>query len=179
MNNMLQTLQALGDYEGVLVASLGDPDVARWIPIVVVKPLATIVSSSSSDELTCTGIINKVHVRVLYSHVSSVDNPQATVLGVLVNYTATNVVVTNNMETVEVPLRASVVFVDLTRPPIRIFAEPPTYEFRLPEDFYYPFWSSTSSINEGSTTGYASRLSSFKPDFLFLLLLTLYYYLFS
>lgn len=149
---------------------------ARWIPIVVIKPLTTTESSTSSDELTCTAIINKIHVQVLYSHISTVDSPQATVLGVLVNYTTTNIVITNNTETVEIPLRASVVFVDLTRPPIRTFAEPPTYEFRLPEDFYYPFWSSTSSINEGTTTGYASHLLLSKFDLLLLSLITLYYY---
>jgi len=134
-------MAVLGDYEGALVASLGDPDVTRWIPIVVAKPPAH-QSPLSGD--SCPAVMDGVHIRVLYSHVGPFDGPRATVLGVLTNYTASAVTVSGDDRSVavEVPVRVTVVYVDLTRPPVRTFAEPPTYEFRLPEDFYYPFWSS-------------------------------------
>uniref|UniRef100_A0A2S2PPN5 Tectonic-3 n=1 Tax=Schizaphis graminum TaxID=13262 RepID=A0A2S2PPN5_SCHGA len=138
-----ETMTVLGNYEGALVASLGDPDVSRWIPFVVVKPAA---QQSPLTEHSCASVADGVHIRVLYSHVGPFDGPQATVLGVLANYTSSAVTVSGNGDrpaaVAEVPVRVTVVFVDLTRPPVRTFAEPPTYEFRLPEDFYYPFWSS-------------------------------------
>ncbi|XP_022164991.1 tectonic-3 [Myzus persicae] len=139
-----ETMAVLGDYEGALVASLGDPDVTRWIPFVVAKPPA---QQSPMSEDSCPAVIDGVHMRVLYSHVGPFDDPRATVLGVLTNYTSSAVTVSggDRSATVEVPVRVTVVFVDLTRPPVRTFAEPPTYEFRLPEDFYYPFWSSSAS----------------------------------
>lgn len=140
----VQTISALGEYKGTLVASLGDPEVAKWIPVLVVKPSR---STSPPDDSSCPSIINGMHVRVLYSHVGTFDSPRATVLGMLVNYTVSTVAVDFGQAgaSADVPIRASVVFVDLTRPPVRTFAEPPTYEFRLPEDFYYPFWSSDNA----------------------------------
>ncbi|XP_026810080.1 tectonic-3-like [Rhopalosiphum maidis] len=138
-----ETMAVLGNYEGALVASLGDPDVSRWIPFVVVKPPAQ--QSPVTEQHSCPSVTDAVHIRVLYSHVGPFDGPQATVLGVLANYTSSAVTVSGNGDrsvVAEVPVRVTVVFVDLTRPPVRTFAEPPTYEFRLPEDFYYPFWSS-------------------------------------
>jgi len=135
------------------VASLGDPDVAASrIPVVVVGPPA---GPRPDPDGRCAAVIARVHVQVLYAPVGAFDRPQAAVLGVLVNYTASPVAVAEttrddedddedgNATTVaEVPVRATVSFVDLTGEPVRAFAEPPTYEFRLPEDFYYPFWSS-------------------------------------
>lgn len=138
----------LGDFEGMLVASLGDPDVAKWIPTVVVKPPAP--PPPPVDDSTCPSVIDGVRVLVLYSHVGTFDRPQATVLGVSVNYTAS--ATRAAVQGAVVPIRASVVFQDLTRPPVRTFAEPPTYEFRLPEDFYYPFWSTDSSADAGAST---------------------------
>lgn len=137
-------MAALGDYEGALVSSLGDPDVTRWIPFVVAKPPA---QQSPLSEDFCPAVTNGVHIRVMYSHVGPFEGPQATVLGVLTNYTASAVTVSGGDRSVavEVPVRVTVVYVDLTRPPVRTFAEPPTYEFRLPEDFYYPFWSSSAT----------------------------------
>lgn len=155
----LQTISVLGDYEGVSVASLGDPDVATWIPAIAIRPPPV-----PSSDGPCGTVTNGLHARVLYAHVGPFDSPRATVLGVLVNYTTAPV---GNFrpddddaaEDVVVPIRATVVFVDLTRPPIRTFAEPPTYEFRLPEDFYYPFWSS-STDNGGSGSGAAAASAS-------------------
>uniref|UniRef100_A0A2H8TLN8 Tectonic-3 n=1 Tax=Melanaphis sacchari TaxID=742174 RepID=A0A2H8TLN8_9HEMI len=137
-----ETMAVLGNYEGALVASLGDPDVSRWIPLVVVKPPAQ-QSPPLPEHQSCPAVTDGVHIQVFYSHVGPFDGPQATVLGVLANYSASAVAVGGDRPAVaEVPVRVTVVFVDLTRPPVRTFAEPPTYEFRLPEDFYYPFWSS-------------------------------------
>lgn len=180
----------------------------RWTPVVVVKPP---VQRSPPTDDSCPAVIDSVHIRVLYSYVGTFDRPQATVLGVLVNYTATTVAVStetildrrnnntssnnsrsssNNNENnnngdaagnntfvvAEIPIRATVVFVDLTRPPIRTFAEPPTYEFRLPEDFYYPFWSSSDSGAGGrppdptrpSRSSSVVNLTRFKTKFFFL-----------
>lgn len=178
----MQTIWALGDYEGTLVASLGDPDVAKWIPVVVIKPASQPPASSppSPEDMSCPAIIDKMHLRVLYAHVGTFENPQTTILGVLVNYTASTVavVIDNNNASfqyvmAEIPIRASVVFVDLTRPPVRTFAEPPTYEFRLPEDFYYPFWSS----DNGGHVAISAASSHFYFKFIFsfpLILITLW-----
>lgn len=134
-------MAALGEHDGTLVSSLGDPDVAKWTPVVVVKPPPPSQPQPSDDP--CPALVDGVHVRVLWAHVGPFDRPDATVLGVLVNYTASAVTAVDHSGAVaEVPVRATAVFVDVTRPPVRTFAEPPTYEFRLPEDFYYPFWSS-------------------------------------
>ncbi|VVC40303.1 Domain of unknown function DUF1619 [Cinara cedri] len=149
-----ETISTLGEYEGTLVASLGDPEVARWIPVVVVKPSSlSSPTTPLSDDLSCPSIINGMHVRVFYSYVGTFDSPQATVIGMLVNYTTSKIAVNLKQVTTNVPIRASVVFVDLTRPPVRTFAEPPTYEFRLPEDFYYPFWSSDNARSMAATVG--------------------------
>jgi len=159
------------------VASLGDPDVARWIPVVVVGPPA--VPRSPSDG-RCAAVTDRVHVQVLYAHVGTFDRPQATVLGVLVNYTASPVAVAETTRdgkkdddddddddakttVAEVPVRATVVFVDVTGPPVRTFAEPPTYEFRLPEDFYYPFWSSGGASSAPRSRRAAAGLSAAVP----------------
>lgn len=180
----------LGDYEGILVASLGDPDMARWIPAVIVK----LPASPPSDD-SCLAVADKVHIRVLYSRVGMFEHARATILGVLVNYTTTTVRIMtaesvrdhNDNDTAvvvaEIPIRASVVFVDLTRPPVRTFAEPPTYEFKLPEDFYYPFWSFSdnegSTATAGSTTATGSTSASFglhsKVEYPYLLLIILYF----
>lgn len=150
------------------MASLGDPDVARWIPVVVVG--APAVPRPPSDG-RCAAVTDRVHVHVLYAHVGTFDRPQAAVLGVLVNYTASPVAVTTETTrdgkddddddgkttVAEVPVRATVVFVDVTGAPVRTFAEPPTYEFRLPEDFYYPFWSSDG---DGASAAPRSRLAA-------------------
>lgn len=145
------------------MASLGDPDEAAWIPVVVVKP-----PTPPSDVTSCAAITDNVHVRVFYSYVGTFNSPRATVLGVLVNYTASTVATTGvtrahdnaDVEMVaEVPIRATVVFVDLTRPPVRTFAEPPTYEFKLPEDFYYPFWSSNDDGASSATVAVAASRS--------------------
>jgi len=83
-------MAVLGDYEGALVASLGDPDVTRWIPFVVSKPP---LQQSPLSEDSCPAVTDGVHIRVLYSHVGPFDSPRATVLGVLTNYTASTVTV--------------------------------------------------------------------------------------
>lgn len=127
----------IGDYEGTMVSSMGDPNVSKWIPVIVVKP--------SSDD-ACLAIANNIHIKVLYSYVGSFDDPQATIHGLLVNITSTiHIKEIEHKSPMEIPIRSSVVFVDLTRKPVRAFAEPPTYEFRLPEDFYYPFLSNASA----------------------------------
>lgn len=164
-----QTVSALGDYERTLVASLGDPEVASWIAVVIVKPQPPPATSPWDGGSTCPSVINGMHVRVLYSHVGTFDRPRATVLGVSVNYTASTTVAVNvdkraGAPADHVPIWATVVFVDLTRPPVRTFAEPPTYEFRLPEDFYYPFWSSDNAkptaANDGAGNGGSRRGSA-------------------
>lgn len=166
--HLFQTISALGDYEGILVASLGDPDVAGWTPTVVVKPQ---VPPPSDD--SCSAVTDRVHIRVLYSYVGTYDRPRATILGVSVNYTASAVRVAtadavrahgdNDLTAAvvaEIPIRASVVFVDLTRPPVRTFAEPPTYEFKLPEDFYYPFWSFSDGGGSATFAGFTATVGS-------------------
>jgi len=171
----------IGNYEGTLVASLGDPEVARWIPVVVIKPLP---SPPSLNNSTCPTLLDNMNVQVMYSYVGTFDRPEATVHGILVNYTAStnddgvisfktsrdNIVINTN-----VSIRATVVFVDLTRPPIRTFAEPPTYEFRLPEDFYYPFWSSDSVPGFTAASSAADQSNAIKFSFLWLIVIISHY----
>lgn len=161
-------MAALGEHDGTLVSSLGDPDVAKWTPVVVVKPPPPSQPQPSDDP--CPALIDGVHVRVLWAHVGAFDRPDATVLGALVNYTASGVAAVHRGGTAELPVRATAVFVDVTRPPVRTFAEPPTYEFRLPEDFYYPFWSPDGpAVAPGitaTTAGSAAERRSAVPSLL-------------
>ncbi|XP_050438993.1 tectonic-1 isoform X2 [Adelges cooleyi] len=134
-----EVISILGEFQDIMVSSMGDPVVSVWIPITVAK-------LTLDDQ--CSTFINIVKIHVFYSYVGSFENPQATIHGILVNFTSTinTTQIALVKPTIEIPIKSSVIFVDLTKPPIREFAEPPTYEFRLPEDFYYPFLSHGSKL---------------------------------
>lgn len=116
------------------VSSLGDPDIndeSKWIPL-------TLNFSTSIVNETCSGIVTSIKIIILHASIGEHDNPQQTIVGVKVNG---NLFDKNLVIYEKVKISFSVNFYDITNPPLRIFAEPPTYEVKLPTDFFYPFFS--------------------------------------
>lgn len=121
----------------VYVSSLGYPDVVditKWTPFVFDLP-ASIVNES------CSGIVSSVKILVLHALIGEHDDPQQSIIGVKV---MGNTFDRSVQKRVKLKISISVNFYDVTNPPLRIFAEPPTYEVKLPTDFFYPFFSKGS-----------------------------------
>lgn len=119
----------------VYISTLGDPNIGdkkKWAPILVDFPTNVLNE-------TCYGIVTAVKMVILHSIVGEHDNPQRIIMGAKMtgNFFQRNVVRYR-----KVRVSFAVNFYDVTNPPLRIFAEPPTYEVKLPTDFFYPFFSS-------------------------------------
>lgn len=116
------------------VSTTGDPDVTdkkKWARILVDFPSAVFNE-------TCHGIITDVKMVVLHSIVGEHDNPRQVIMGVKISGRP---FYKNVLKYKKLKISFAVNFYDVTNPPLRIFAEPPTYEVKLPTDFFYPFFS--------------------------------------
>lgn len=127
----------------VYVSSLGHPDVKninKWTPFVFDLP-ASIVNES------CSSIVSSVKILVLHALVGEHDDPQRNIIGVKV---VGNTFDRSVQKRDKLKISMSVNFYDVTNPPLRIFAEPPTYEVKLPTDFFYPFFSKSSKLSDST-----------------------------
>lgn len=131
----------------VYVSTLGNPDTTdkkKWAPILHDLP-STILNES------CHGLVTSVKMVILHSIVGDYDHPQQIIMGVKVSGKSFH---GNIFKRNKIKISFSVNFYDVTNPPLRIFAEPPTYEIKLPTDFFYPFFSKAvvpkTSITLGS-----------------------------
>lgn len=127
----------------VYASTLGYPDIVnteKWTPFVL--DLAVSIANES-----CSGIVSSVKILVLHALVGEHDDPQQSIVGVKV---AGNKFYRGGQRRDKLKISISVNFHDVTNPPLRIFAEPPTYEVKLPTDFFYPFFSKCSKLVEST-----------------------------
>lgn len=124
------------------VSTFGDPrvnDSSKWVPFVVDFP------SNLLNE-SCSGLVSAVKIILLHAMVGDHNDPQQSIVALKVIGSSFDRSV---LQYDKFKISFAVNFYDVTNPPLRIFAEPPTYEVKLPTDFFYPFFS-TGPINEGS-----------------------------
>lgn len=120
----------------LVLSSFGDPqenNQEAWVPLLVVDPPLLPV-------LTTT-----INIIIVHSLVGAVAAPQAKVIGAYISPVPSGVTCTVNLTTVEVV--TAVRFIDKTTPAATKFAQPPVYEIKLPQDFFYPFLSDSDKIN--------------------------------
>lgn len=122
------------------ISSYGDPhtDVLDdWVPILMNSKIA-------SDSL-----ISSFGLKILYTHVDSVTTPQAKIIGMFVELMKNEHVKCHSAVT-NVSVITFVSFIDVTKPAVTKFAQPPVYEIKLPEDFFYPFLSGGVCLSVGT-----------------------------
>ena len=123
----------------IYVSTLGDPnfkDRKKWAPFIIDFPNSVLNEN-------CHSIITSVKMIILYASVGLHDSPQLTITGIKVTGSS---IQRNIAKYDSIKVSFAVNFYDVTSPPLRIFAEPPTYEVKLPTDFFYPFFSKSCSL---------------------------------
>ncbi|XP_065204868.1 tectonic-3 [Planococcus citri] len=123
----------------VYISTTGDPDTTdkkKWAPILLDLP-SNILNDS------CHGLVTAMKMVILHSIVGDYDDPQQIIMGVKVSGKSSH---RSILKTNKIKISFSVNFHDVTNSPLRIFAEPPTYEIKLPTDFFYPFFSSAMAV---------------------------------
>lgn len=126
------------------ISIFGDPkvdDSSKWIPVAVNFPPNLLNDS-------CSGIVTAVKIVILHAKVGEYDDPQQSVFAIKVTGITFNRSIKLNDQ---LKISFAINFYDVTNPPLRIFAEPPTYEVKLPTDFFYPFFSKGQSLHVQST----------------------------
>ena len=100
-------------------------------------------------------LVTSLHLEIAFSLQGSLANPQAKVVGINVRYGEPREVhppctrvnchwgLENGNEYLE--LKTSVSFVDVSRPAVPAYSQPPALDAKLPYDFFYPFLPSSSS----------------------------------
>ncbi|KAJ9588348.1 hypothetical protein L9F63_018274 [Diploptera punctata] len=147
------------------VATFGDSqveDTSDWVQVILERmPLYVVASSLQNSDwsLSCKSVVTSLHVDVMYAHVGSLAVPQAKILGVVfrfgqphnVMYSCFSLRCREDDRKQFVKVVSSVSFIDVTKPAVTEFAEPPVYEVKLPHDFFYPFFSKSSSLYSNVT----------------------------
>ena len=149
----------------LFVATFGDSkaeDTSDWVQVILERvPVYVAGSSLQTDRtLTCKALVTSLQIVVMYAHVGSVAVPQAKILGVVFRfgqphnlmYSCSTLHCVGDSEDQYAKLVSSVSFIDVTKPSVPQFAEPPVYEIKLPHDFFYPFFSSSLCLYPSSTT---------------------------
>lgn len=143
--------------ERLRVASFGDSSINNppdWVPILVPEEPSCGTSSKLFGITRHYDLITSLHIEVAYSLQGSLGNPQPKVVGVALRYgepretrfpCSNAVCQLNSKMTSEVELISSVSFVDVTRPPLPAYSQPPALDLKLPYDFFYPFLPSSAS----------------------------------
>ncbi|XP_066992606.2 tectonic-3 [Anabrus simplex] len=141
------------------VATFGNSNVEEtgdWVQILL-DNIPTVISSflGKQNSFICSGIVTSMHIDIVFAMIGSQANPQSKILGAAfkfgspqdIVFTCSPLPCINVSKQVEqhYEIISSVSFLDLTKPPVRYFAEPPVYEVKLPYDFFYPFLSSLSA----------------------------------
>lgn len=109
---------------------------------------------SNNESIVCQNVANSLSVDVFYARVDTkVYQNQNKIVGTTFNFHAdsTNEFVLDGKNIFnQVDLHMSVIFFDITKPKIRKFVDPPTFNIRLPYDFFYPFIKLESSCTKVS-----------------------------
>jgi tectonic-1/3 len=142
------------------VATFGDSkpeETGDWVQVILeTVPVFVTSSSSQSDDwtLVCQGIVTSVHIDIMFASVGSLALPQAKILGTVFRFGSPHDVIficssqhcTRDSKEQHFDVVSSVSFIDVTKPAITQFAEPPVYEVKLPHDFFYPFFSNAAFL---------------------------------
>lgn len=124
----------------VVISSFGDPQENKadtWVPLLLVEPPPLPM------------LTTKIEIIIVHSLIGAVAAPQAKIIGAYLSPVPSGVTCTENHTTVEVV--TAVRFIDKTKPAVTKFAQPPVYEIKLPQDFFYPFLSHADKINISMT----------------------------
>lgn len=96
-----------------------------------------------NSSLICYNISNSLRISVFHSRVTFEDllNQEKIIRTVFSfqNLIETKFDFENDNVHIKLPIRSEVMFYDITSQIIRKFADPPTFEIKLPYDFFYPF----------------------------------------
>lgn len=147
------------------VATFGDAKVEEtgdWVQVILESVPSFVMSSSSQHDdwmLVCKGIVTSIHIDVMFANVGSLAVPQAKILGIVfrfgtphdIIFTCSSLHCTHESEEQHFDVISSVSFIDVTKPSIPEFAEPPVYEVKLPHDFFYPFFSNSALLRPSGT----------------------------
>lgn len=139
----------LDNLETLRVGAFGNSDsryLPDWVPILW-PDFGTEVSEETGQNGLCPNMILSLHIQVVYSHVGSLANPQAKIIGVKVDFGAPEDVRfkclgsacerPNHSQKIELSTRVS--FIDVTQPAVDMYSEFPKLEAKFPHDFFYPF----------------------------------------
>lgn len=155
------------------VATFGNSkaeETGDWVQVILeTVPSFETSLSSQSDEwtLVCKGIVTSVHIDIMFASVGSLALPQAKILGTVFRFGSPHDTVfvcsswhcIHDSEEQHFDVVSSVSFIDVTKPAITQFAEPPVYEVKLPHDFFYPFFSNSALLRPSSALVVAVLLS--------------------
>ncbi|KAF4529858.1 hypothetical protein B566_EDAN017679 [Ephemera danica] len=144
----------------LVVAAFGDSEwgtLTDWVPVIFQDIpssegvwIQDIVDNTTKDsELQvgkCGSVSTNLNIHILWSAVGSYSSPQSKILGCQLTFGSTQVLEPPILDSVKyIRLATSVKFSDLTPVPHSRYAPPPKYEIRLPRDFFYPLFTSSSA----------------------------------
>ncbi|KAG8322359.1 B9 domain-containing protein 2 [Homalodisca vitripennis] len=131
-----QILGPVANLSEAVISSYGDPkegEVEAWVPLLSAEPPPVPALTTAVD------------IIIVYSLVGPVARPQAKIIAAYLDLLPSANTCESNHTTVVV--ETSVRFIDKTTPAVTKFAQPPVYEIKLPQDFFYPFLSAGSGIH--------------------------------
>lgn len=129
------------------IGSNGDPSIYNiddWVPILWSKS----AGQSEVPTLPCGNLATGVNVRVLHAFSGLYSNPDAKVIGVLIEAYKHSVLTCVGLRC-RIELAWSASFVHSRNSRFTKFPEPPVYEIKLPSNFFYPFLSSAGRNSSG------------------------------
>lgn len=146
------------EYFNKFAAVFGNPkleDTNDWVQVLIdLVPLTSIQVNFKFgyNTLVCGNIITDLIIDIAYSNVGSYQNPQSKILGVSFQfgkhknflYYCSTVDCEDKNNYQYFKLTTSVHFTDLTESAINDFAKPLSLDIKLPHDFFYPFFSTSS-----------------------------------
>jgi hypothetical protein len=146
------------------VATFGDSkaeETGDWVQVILETVPSFVTTPSQSDDwtLACRGIVTSVDIGIMFANTGSLALPQAKILGTVfrfglphdITFVCSSRHCTHDSREQHFDVVTSVSFIDVTKPAITQFAEPPVYEVKLPHDFFYPFFSSSAILRPSST----------------------------
>ncbi|KAK3871507.1 hypothetical protein Pcinc_023349 [Petrolisthes cinctipes] len=153
--------------EMLRVATFGDSSIHNagdWVPLLVPElPRFAAYSGQTSGGYKCSELTLSMHLEIAFTLQGALANPQAKIIAVVLRFGSPQTLEficnsincniqcgspdCHNIQGVE--LVSSVAFVDATQPSEPAYASPPTWEVKLPYDFFYPFLPAASSHLQG------------------------------
>lgn len=124
-----------------MVAALAKSDMAKPEEWIKVETEGLTPSNKLLDQRFCE-VVTSLQVDILYAMTGLVVNPQARIFGVLVKGLSEAIsVACVSCQVLEINLKTTVSYKDLSTKPSFTFGHPPKIRASLPSDFFYPFLS--------------------------------------